>query len=315
MSVLGLRAIVATVVLVVLAVAASPAPAAAGDRTAPTKPGNLRVTAKSQTSVSLAWNASTDNSGSFSFVVHLWQDSTTVTLPKSQTAYTWTGLRPNVQYYLWVEAVDASGNKSTSDLAVVTTDADRTPPGAPPNLMISSVSSSQIALAWDASSDNTGIAEYQVSVSPNDGAVSWTGPTSATLVGLAPSTRYTVTVRAKDLGYNLSQPSDAVIATTAASTDTTPPTAPANLVVSDHYCGEVGLRWIQSSDDQDPQSAIRYRVFINGVLDPLGTPIGTDHTITYGVDGSNTFVLRAVDSAGNVSAPSSPFTLVLDDCL
>jgi hypothetical protein len=77
----------------------------------------------------------------------------------------------------------------------------------------------------------------------------------------------------------------------------------------------VGLRWIQSSDDQDPQSAIRYRVFINGVLDPLGTPFGTDHTITYGVDGSNTFALRAVDSAGNVSAPSNLFTLVLADCL
>jgi hypothetical protein len=68
-------------------------------------------------------------------------------------------------------------------------------------------------------------------------------------------------------------------------------------------------------DDQDPQSAIRYRIFINGALDPLGTPIETDRTITYGVDGTNTFVLRAVDSAGNVSAPSNAFTIVLDDCM
>jgi hypothetical protein len=75
------------------------------------------------------------------------------------------------------------------------------------------------------------------------------------------------------------------------------------------------VRWTQSTDNQDPQSAISYRIFINGVLDPLGTPIGTDHTITYGVDGTNTFVLRAVDSAGNVSAPSNTFTLVLEDCM
>ncbi len=38
-------------------------------------------------------------------------------------------------------------------------------------------------------------------------------------------------------------------------------------------------------------------------------------TITYGVDGTNTFALRAVDSAGNVSAPSNAFTILLDDCM
>jgi microcystin-dependent protein len=102
---------------------------------------------------------------------------------------------------------------------------------------------------------------------------------------------------------------------TEASTDTQPPTAPTDLFVSDQSCSEVGVRWTQSTDNQDPQSAISYRIFINGVLDPLGTPIGTDHTITYGVDGTNTFVLRAVDSAGNVSAPSNTFTLVLEDCM
>jgi hypothetical protein len=66
-------------------------------------------------------------------------------------------------------------------------------------------------------------------------------------------------------------------------------------VVSDEDgCGEVELRWTQSTDAQDPQSAIRYRIFINGVPDPVGfDPIGTGRTITYGVvDGTNTFVLR-----------------------
>jgi hypothetical protein len=69
-------------------------------------------------------------------------------------------------------------------------------------------------------------------------------------------------------------------------------------------CGEVGLRWTQSTDDQDPQSAIRYRIFINGAPDPVGIDaIGVGRWVTYGVvDGENTFVLRAIDSAGNVSA-------------
>ena len=88
------------------------------------------------------------------------------------------------------------------------------------------------------------------------------------------------------------------------------------VVARDQYCGEVGLRWTQSTDDQDPQAAIRYEVLINGAPDPLGAfPIGRDRWITYGVvDAANTFVLRAIDSAGNVSAPSNPYTLNSNIC-
>jgi hypothetical protein len=147
-----------------------------------------------------------------------------------------------------------------------------------------------------------------VSVNPQEGNLIWTGPTSAKLVGLAPLTEYTFTVKARDFGYNFSPLSNPVSATTDASTDTTPPTAPTNLHISDQDgCGEVEVNWTQSIDDQDPQSAISYQIFINGAPDPLGfNPIGTGRTITYGdVDGVNTFVLNAVDSAGNVSTPSN----------
>ena len=48
--------------------------------------------------------------------------------------------------------------------------------------------------------------------------------------------------------------------------------------------------------------AIRYRIFINGTAgSAAATPIGVgrcDHLRP--VDGANTFVLRAIDSAGNV---------------
>jgi chitinase len=268
--------------------------------------------------VSLAWNASTDNSGSVTYHVRMWQEGRYVTvamLPRTQTTFTKTGLIPNVQYFFHVEAVDPSGNKTFSDGVVVTTDRDRTAPSAPGTPRVTRATASQIDLAWDASSDDTGIRAYLVSISPHAGNLSFTGPTSATIVGLAPSTTYTFTVKAQDLGYNFSPVSGSASATTPASTDVTPPSAPTNLFVDDHGCAEVGLTWTQSTDDQDPQSAIRYRIFINGVLDPLGTPIGVGRTITYGVDGANTFVLRAVDSAGNVSAPSNEFRITLDDCM
>ncbi|HXV57912.1 MAG TPA: fibronectin type III domain-containing protein [Gaiellaceae bacterium] len=311
------RAVAGLTVLAAFALLATSATAAL-DSKPPTKPGNLRATAKTLTSVSMAWNASTDNSGNFSYRVRLWGDPTVVTLPRTQTSYTWTGLRPGVQYYFWVEAVDGSGNKSTSDLLVVETLRDTTAPSAPGNLRVESVTASQISLSWDASTDDSGIIDlYQVTVSPAAGNVVFTGATSATVGGLAPETAYTLTVRARDAGWNFSQPSNAVSATTEASSDTTPPSAPTGLQIGRSHSCEIDVRWTQSTDDQDPQSAIRYELFDNGVLDPnFSFVIGTDRWISYGFEGTNTWVLYAVDSAGNRSAPSNSVTRELsgDDC-
>jgi chitodextrinase len=291
---------------------------AALDLKPPTKPGNLRATAKTMTSVSMAWNASTDNSGDFSYRVHPWGDPTVVPLPKTQTSYTWTGLRPGVQYYFWVEAVDPSGNTSTSDLLVVETFRDTTPPAPPGNLEVETATASQVSLSWDASTDDSGIIDlHQVTVSPAPaGNVVFTGATSATVVGLAPTTTYTFAVRARDAGWNFSQPSNAVSATTEASTDTTPPSAPVLQIGHSNSC-EVVVRWTQSTDNQDPQAGIRYELFDNGIRDPsFGFVIGTGRQTTYGFAGTNTWVLYAIDGAGNRSAPSNPVTrdLAGDDC-
>jgi chitodextrinase len=319
MSVLSARRILAGLAaLAAVTLMAASVAAAASDRRPPTKPGNLRATAKTLTSVSMAWNASTDNSGSFSYRVRLWGDPTVVTLPKTQTSYTWTGLRPGVQYYFWVEAVDGSGNTSTSDLLVVETVRDRTAPSVPGGLAAGTGTASQVSLSWEASTDDSGIVDlYQVAVSPEAGNVVFTGPTSATVVGLAPSTAYTFSVRARDAGWNFSAYSAGVTATTAASSDVTPPSAPAGLRVSDQNSCEVVVRWTQSTDDQDPQSAIRYQLVVNGVVDTsFGVVIGADRQVTYGFEGSNTWVLYAIDSAGNRSAPSNSVTQQLagDDC-
>jgi chitodextrinase len=309
--------LVGLAVLAVLAVSAAPA-AAALDRTPPTTPGNFRVTAKTQSSVSVAWNASTDNSGSVRYDVRMWDEGryvTVATLPQGQTTYTKTGLIPNVQYFFHVEAVDPSGNRRFSDLAYTTTLPDRTPPPAPGNLRVTRVSASQVGLSWDAPADDTGIRSYRIAVTgtPTWNLI-WTGPTSVTVVGLRPSTAHTFTVTAQDLGYNVSPASAPVSATTDASTDVTPPTAPTNLFVSTSHDCEVRVTWTQSTDDQDPPEAIRYQLFINGTFD--GGVMGASRLVTYGlVTGNNRFVLRAVDSAGNVSAPSNEFIRDLPNCI
>jgi len=55
-------------ILLVMAFGVSPA-AAARDRTPPTTPTNLQVTGMTPYSVALAWNPSTDNSGSVTYTI------------------------------------------------------------------------------------------------------------------------------------------------------------------------------------------------------------------------------------------------------
>ena len=228
-----------------------------------------------------------------------------------------TGLRPNGQYYVWVVAVDSRGRKAISNQLTVVTDADRVAPSTPANLRVTGVTASKISLAWDASSDNAGIAEYLLSVSPSQGRAIFTGPD----VGRRdrPPARDHVLVRGARARPRLQllavqRPGHA--RPRAASTDVTPPTVPTNLRVGNvDWCGEVEASWTQSTDDQDPQAAIRYEFRINGQPDPFGDEIGRGRHITYGlVEGANTYVVRAIDSAGNVSAFSAPYTLDVHLC-
>jgi hypothetical protein len=94
--------------------------------------------------------------------------------------------------------------------------------------------------------------------------------------------------------------------------DTEPPTPPGGLTAWDQGCGEVWLFWTESFDNQTPQSAVLYEVYVNSALDHTVT--GTDRTILYGtIDGENTFNVIAIDSAGNRSAPAT-ITLDLNLC-
>jgi hypothetical protein len=76
----------ALALVLALVVVGSVAAATLKDRTPPTTPTNLRVTSLSQKSVTLAWDPSTDNSGSFSYSVN--KDGHGFTVPQTRTTYT-----------------------------------------------------------------------------------------------------------------------------------------------------------------------------------------------------------------------------------
>jgi hypothetical protein len=82
----------ALALVLALVVVGSVAAATRGDRTRPTTPTNLRVTSLSQTSVTLAWDPSTDKSGSFFYSVNM--NGLSFTVPQTRTTYTITSLTP-----------------------------------------------------------------------------------------------------------------------------------------------------------------------------------------------------------------------------
>ena len=298
---------VAAAILVVLVSAIGTSPAsAAGDRQAPTKPSNLRVTSLTSYRVMLAWNASTDNSGSFSYKVVV-GNGATYTLPQTQTTFT-AFVAPNGTYSFYVYAIDGSGNKSTKSNTVSATPPPDTTAPSPPVVSLAGVNPTEVSLSWTASTDDGPYLFYQVFVngSPN---VDAHANQFAVVHGLSPQTTYQITVKARDLygAPNVSAPSNVLTVTTSAvsATDTEPPTSPGNLngYVVDDGAREINLFWIQSFDNQTAQASLAYEVYLNGVLDDTTC---CDRAVLYATHGGeNVLTVIAVDDAGNRSTPAS----------
>ncbi len=284
-------------------------PPATGDKTPPTTPTNLRVTSLGQTSVTLAWDASTDNS-SFSYSVV--KDGQGFTVPQTQTSYTIDWLSPGRTYSFYVTAVDNSLNVSgKSNTVTVTTHPDTSPPTAP-GLSGFVKGPSQVELTWTRSTDDITwwSLGYRVFVNGAPAThVNWYADNRVVLRHLTPSTSYTFTVEANDFNGNTTM-SNAVTLTTEASSDVTPPSAPTNVrIVGSFGCPEFFVGWTQSTDDTDPQSLIEYEIYVNGVLSPLAVSAGADEDFVYATaSGANTFTVKAVDQAGNTSAASNGVT-------
>jgi chitodextrinase len=311
------RAVGAAVALVLALAVAGPVaagkkpPPTSGDKTPPTTPTNLHATSVGQTSVTLAWDASTDNSGSFSYSVN--KDGQGFTVPQGQTTFTIDWLSAGRTYTFYVTAVDRSLNTSgKSNILTVTTLADTAAPPAP-TLSGMVRGPSQVRLTWNRVEDDTStFVTYRILA---NGAqvtqhLNWYGETDVVLRHLAPSTTYTFTVRALDQDSNASE-SNAVTLNTEAPSDVTPPSAPTNVrIVGSNGCPEFFVGWTQSTDNNDPQSLIEYEIYVNGILSPLAVSAGVDQDFVYATDsGANTFTVKAVDQAGNTSGASNGVTV------
>lgn len=198
------------------------------DTTAPTAPTNLRTsTAPTASSVSLVWNASTDNIAVSGYRVYR---NGSLIATTASNSYTDTAVSASTSYTYLAMAFDAANNTASSNSLAINTPAaaDTSAPTAPTNLRTSTTpTTTQVSLIWNASTDNVGVAYYRIY--RNSTQISQT--TNITYIDntVSAGTSYTYTVRAYDAAGNNTVSSALQVSTPSAATATaslswTPPT-------------------------------------------------------------------------------------------
>ncbi len=188
------------------------------DSQAPTTPSGLAASNITQTTLTLNWNASTDNVGVTGYDVY--RGSTLLTTVTG-TSYNVTGLAAGTAYAFTVRAKDAAGNISgVSNTANATTTqaSDTQAPSAPSNLVASNIGETGLTLNWSASTDNVGVTGYDVYRGST--LLTTVTTTSYNVSGLTADTAYTFSVNAKDAAGNESASSNTVNARTTGGTPT-----------------------------------------------------------------------------------------------
>jgi hypothetical protein len=173
------------------------------DTSAPSTPPSLSASLTSPSSGRLTWGASTDNRGVTGYRV---SRGLTILGTVTTTSYDDTGLAPGTYGYS-VVALDGAGNESApATTSLVVPVPDTTPPSAPANLRISSSSKAKVTLAWNASTDDRGVAGYRIY--RNGGLVATV--TSLTWTTNIQRTSSTYTVVAYDAAGNVSTASNPI---------------------------------------------------------------------------------------------------------
>jgi hypothetical protein len=283
----------------------SPTP---GDTTAPT----VSITAPANNAtvsgnVTITANAA-DNVGvtKVEFYVDGTLKNTDTSSPYASNAIDTTALS-NALHTLTAKAYDAANNSSTAAIGVTVQNGDTTAPSTPTNLHTTSVSFNQVVFAWNASTDNVGVSKYFI-IRNGSTIGSVNSPTlTFTDTNVNAQTNYSYQVIAQDAAGNNSPSSATLSVTTPVASDTTPPTAPSNLVGSAVSQTQINLTWTASTDNVGVAS---YRITRNNVI--LNTISGSSNTFgdTGLTAGTNyTYFVEAIDATGNISPKSNTATV------
>lgn len=206
-----------------------------------------------------------------------------------------TPLLPNGTYSIdrWFDRPMADGNRENLIESVMLT-MDTVAPTAPTNLASSGHTATAFTLSWSASADNFGVADYEVF--RNGVSVGTMTGTSLVVSGLNLATLYNMTVRARDVGGNVS----ALSATKPVWLDVTKPSAPG----TPQFSAPFHLTWAAATDNG---GVTGYEVSLNGTVLALTTENLLDHASLLGANGSVT--VKARDIVPNWSDASPALTI------
>ncbi|HEV8688371.1 MAG TPA: Ig-like domain-containing protein, partial [Gaiellaceae bacterium] len=276
--------------------------AAGADDQAPTAPTSLAVTAKTETSVSIVWSASTDNLGVAGY--GLYRDATSVDATAG-TTYTFGGLSCGNAYTFVVDAFDAAGNRSPQTSVTATTDAcpaDTQPPTVTVTAPGAGTTvSGVVTLAADAT-DNTALREAKWYVDGDEVAWDGSGPPWAHTWDSATveNGSHRIFAKASDAAGNWGTSRVLVFAVSNSATDETAPSAATGFAATARTASGIATTWSASTDNV---GVAGYDVYVSGTK--LETTTSTSYTFSGLACGTSyTFAVVVFDAAGNRSAPS-----------
>jgi fibronectin type 3 domain-containing protein len=294
--------------------ASNEASAQVGDLTPPGPPGTLSAVG-SVGKATLSWGAATDNVAVTRYNVHRGPDATFVPSAANRIAQpTGTGYVDTTvpgSYVYKVTAEDAAGNVGpASNAAPATVTADTTAPSAPTNL-VGPVVGATVNLSWTGSTDDVGVARYNVHRSTTPGFTPAIGNriaqptgTSHSDTGLASGTYY-YKLTAEDAAGNVSLTSNELTATVA---DGSAPTAPSG-VTAVTSGSTINVSWSAATDNV---GVVRYNVhrgatsgFTPSVVNRIAQPAGTSHADVSLAPGTYFYKVTAEDAAGNIGPASN----------
>ena len=186
----------------------APALAQTADTSPPSVPASVSVAFNPPSQVTISWGASTDNVGVSGY--YIYRNGVQITAT-GDTSYVDGNLLPG-SYTYTVAAYDAAGNVSQQSATQwISITLDTTAPTAPTGLTISATTSTatqstEVALSWNAATDNVGVAGYNVY--RNGQLLSTSTRVSATsYTDYVPAGAYTYAVTAYDAAQNVSSTS------------------------------------------------------------------------------------------------------------
>jgi len=217
----------------------------------PAAPSSLTAMAASNSQINLAWTDNANNENGFKIERKIGAAGIYTQIASTGanvTSYSDLGLSANTAYFYRVRAHNAGGHSGYSNSASDTTLPNL--PAAPDNLAATTVSKSQINLAWaDSAGNEDGFKIERKTAAAGaytEVAVAGANVTSYSNTGLSVNTVYFYRVRAYNAGGNSAYSNEA-----NAKTLPNAPAAPGSLTATAVSTSQINLAWADSAANED----------------------------------------------------------------